>query len=343
MNYAVVGTNHKRSPIGLRERISFSGKARESAFCFLKRAPLIKSAVVLSTCNRVEIHAHIAGGERGLSEVEDFISRYHEIERGKVLPFLYRYTDTDAVRHLLSVASGLDSLILGETQILGQVRSALSECEGIGFADTFLKEIFCHAVSFAGSIQRDTTIAEGKVSAGSVAVDFIKEKVNALDDKTILIIGAGKVTGLVSRYLKDKGASIIFVATRTFEKAKALAGEIGERAIEFKNLKEYLKSADIIVSATASPHFVIRKETLEKATGKRLLIIDLALPRDIDPKIKELKNVELFCLEDLNTVIEKNIAKKLKVAEKIRKVIDIKAKALWKEITKSEQEPALSR
>lgn len=337
----VLGTNYKYSPVELRERLSFSKRRLKEALNLLKEREVIKGAVILSTCNRVEIYVSTEEKEKATLEVKDFISQYHEVEKEEFFPYFYRYTDKEAVRHLLSVVCGLDSLILGEIQILGQVKSSFLEAEAVGFVDNFLRDIFYSAFGVVEKIHRETKISKGKVSVGSVAIDFIKEKSGSLKGRCILIIGVGKVTELVLKYLKKEEPHVVFISNRTFEKAKNLASQIGAEVVRFDDLKRFLKEADIIITATASPHFIIKKSTFKEAIRHRILIIDLALPRDVDPQIKEIENVDLFCLEDLESVIKKNIKKKAVEAQRAIAIIDKEAESLWCKITEWEQELAL--
>ncbi len=341
MSFIVVGTNYKYSPIGLRERLSFSNKRLKDAVCFLKEKAILKGGVILSTCNRVEIYASAKEQQKPIREIKDFVSRYHEINEQRFSPYLYIYEGKEAMKHLFSVACGLDSLILGEAQILGQVKFSLSEAKSVDFVDEFLKKIFHSAISFAKRVHQETKISKGKISVGSVAIDFIKERIGPLSGKNILIIGVGKVTELVLRYLKKENPNIVFISNRTFQKAKDLASQIGAKAVRFDDLERFLKEADALITATASPHFIIKKETLQEAINCKLLIVDLALPRDVDPRVKEIKGIELFCLEDLETLINKNMRKKFQEARKVRKIIEMVVEKLWKEFTELEQEPVL--
>ncbi len=341
MNIVVVGTNHKFSSIGIRERLAFSKKRLKAALFLLKEWKIFKEAVILSTCNRVEIYANTENLKVGRDQIIHFLSRYHEIEAENILPYLYTYEGKEALRHLFAVTCGLDSLILGETQISRQVKYAYLEAKDIGFADEFLRETFIRALSFAKMIHTETKISEGKISVGSVAIDFIKEKTGNLYGKNILIIGVGKVTELVLKYLKKEKPNVIFVSNRTFEKAKALASQINAVAVRFDKLREFLRRADVVITTTASPHFIIKKETLEGVINHGLLIIDLALPRDVDPLVKDIRGVELFCLEDLDTMIKRNFEKKKEVAKKIEEVVKIEAERLWEKLTELEPEPAL--
>ena len=341
MSFIAVGTNHKYSPIALREKLSFSKKRLKDALLLLNERGLFKGAVILSTCNRVEIYASTEDTKKEIREIEYFLSRYHEIDKQKLSSYLYKYEGKEALKHLFSVTCGLDSLILGETQILGQVKSAFSEAENAGFIDEFLSKIFHSAIAFAKNVHQYTKISEGKVSVGSIAIDFIKERIGNLAGNNILIIGAGKVTGLALKYLEKDDLNVVFISNRTFDRAKDLAVRINAKAVRFDDLKLYLKKANVVISATASPHFIIKKETLEEITSHKILIIDLALPRDIDPRVKELSNIDLFCLEDLDAVIKKNIESKVQEARKVKGIIDIEVGKQWREFTKLEREAVL--
>ncbi|MCM8796994.1 MAG: glutamyl-tRNA reductase [Candidatus Omnitrophica bacterium] len=336
MNFLVLGTNHKHSPLDLRERIYFSKKRIKDVLSLLRQDWVLEGAAILSTCNRVEIYASTRYPEQAENHILDFISRYHEVDKSGLIPYLYVYKGKEAIRHLFQVASGLDSQILGESQILGQVKFSLEE----SCADDTLRNVFHSAISFAKRIHKTTGISEGKISLGTIAVDFIKERVGPLTDKNVLIIGVGKVTELVLKYLKKEGPNIIFISNRTYEKAKEMAGQIGAEVVRFDNLKQYLQSSDIVISATASPHFVLKKGNL-KDIKNRLFILDLAVPRDVELSVKELKNISLYSLEDLDEVIKKNIENRLKKAEEVQKIIDIEAQRLWTEFTELEPEPAL--
>ena len=242
---------------------------------------------------------------------------------------------------MTSVSCGLDSLILGETQILAQVKFAFQQAQTLGFVDNLLSEVFNGAFYTAGKIQAQTKIAAGKVSVGSVAIDFIKQRLGSISEKRFLIIGVGKVTESVLQYLSKEDPRVVFVANRSFTRAQELAGRIGAEAVRFDQLGKFLKPADVIISATASPHFVVKKETLKGRIKPELLIIDLALPRDVEPAVSQLEGVELFCLEDLQTVIRKNKQNKLQAATKAKELIDGACSTLWAELGKSEPEPAL--
>ena len=202
MGLIVVGTNYKYSSLQLREKMAFSKKKTKEAILLLRGKKLLSGAVILSTCNRTEIYASSKDTELGLERIEEFICSYHKLERGDVSPYLYRYKDSQALEHLFCLASGIDSLILGERQIAGQVREALLQSQETKFTGELLVEVFEAALTFAKRVHQQTKISEGKVSVGSIAIGFIKGKLKSLYNKSILIIGVGKVTELLLKYLK---------------------------------------------------------------------------------------------------------------------------------------------
>lgn len=337
----IVGTNHKFSTIRSREVLAFSRRQCTHSLLLLGQNPVLKGAVILSTCNRVELYASTDDPRAGIEALQKLLFGKHSNERGRYFPYLYIYEGQGAISHLFSVACGLDSLILGETQILSQLNAAFIEARNADFTDEFMDTVFDSAITFARNIHRETTISEGKVSIGSAAIDFIKERSGSLWGKNILIIGAGKVTELVLKYLQDEKPKVIFISSRTFEKAKELASRIGQSAVHFDELTQLTGKADIIISATKSPHFILRKENLGNTISRKLMIVDLAIPRDVDPRIGEIQNVELFNLEDLSAVVQKNLEKKRLEAERIKNKIKQRVFLLWQKFTVSEPEPAL--
>lgn len=299
-NFIVIGTNHKKSPLGIREKMSLTKNGITDALSLLREIKGIEGAVILSTCNRIEFYV---SGKTDM--VKDFIYEYYEMSYPELEPYLYTYTDIDAIRHLFYVASGLDSQIVGETQILGQVRNAYEMAK----TDTLIDRIFTNAIQVGRRVRQETKISLGNVSIGSVAVDMIKEKNASLKGKKILIVGVGKVSSLVVKYLYKEKVDAVFVSNRTYEKALELAKEINGKAVRFDKLKEYIEHADIIISTTNCPHTILDKEDFKKYK-KPLLIVDLAIPRDVSPDVKKLDGINLLCLDDLEEVIGENINKK---------------------------------
>ena len=345
MNFLVVGTNHKYSPLEIRERLAFSKGKIKVALLNLVDSPWIKGAVILSTSHRVELYASTQDLEVGGRILKTFLTDYHNQDLVKIEPYLYTYTDKGGILHLFKVSGGLDSKIIGELQILDQVRSAFEEAKNSGCVDSDLNRIFSYALKIGRRVREETQISEGDASLGSIVIDLIKEKLGSLKDKKILIIGAGKVSELIVKYLKEENISAVFVSNRNFEKAKELANYSGGEAIKFVQLKEKLKEAEVIITATASPHFILRKEDIlesfnhrSSAIDRPILIIDLAVPRDVEPEIKFIKGVELFCLEDMDFIIERKLEKRRQAIPAALKIINEEVENLCLEW---EPEPAL--
>jgi glutamyl-tRNA reductase len=341
MSLIIMGTNHNYSPIEFRERIYFSKKGSRDGLDFLKERGILKGAVILSTCNRVEIYSISDDEEKAIEEIKNFISRYHEIDLSKLSPYFYIYKGKDAAMHLFSVACGLESLVVGESQILEQVRLSLMESENAGFIDRSLKGVFDLSISFADSVHRTNNIFSGDISIGSIVMSFLKERFGGLRGKNILIMGTGMVIELILRHLEKERPEILIIANRTFDRAKGLASQIKAKAVRFSELKKFLNNADVIITATRSPHFIIKKDMLKGVAANKILILDLALPRDVDPEVKDIKNVELFYLEDLRPVIEKNVSGRALQAEGLKEMIGIEVGKLCKEYIGLEPEPAL--
>lgn len=339
MSFIVIGTSYKYCPIEIREKLSFQGNKAIDALLLLKEKLFLEAGIILSTCNRTEIYLSGNGIESNVYEILELVSFLSQVDVKKIKPYIYVYSGKQTLKHLLNVACGLDSLVLGETQILGQIKQALIQSEHIGFVDKFMRDIFQYSMQFAKDIHQKTKISEGKVSVGSLAVDFIKEHFECLSSRNILIIGIGKVTNLVLSYLKENNPKTIFVTNRNFEKAKILSSKIGIEAIQFEELSDVLNRIDIIITATASPNFILMKDDLVKFTDRNFFIIDLGVPRNVDPKVREIKNINLFTLEELETVIKKNLEIKKQRAEKVKELIDREVKKIWS--TELEQEPVL--
>lgn len=349
MSLIVVGTNHRYSPIEIRERISFSKKRISGALLFLKENFAVARSVILSTCNRVEIYADVEYLEAGFKRIEEFLSRYHEIAPARIAPYLYRYDGRAAAGHLAAVASGLDSQVLGETEILGQVKYFYNEARLGGFTEGLMDNVFAAAIDIAKAVRGKTAISRGNVSIAGAAIALIKEDLGPIGGRKVLVIGLGEISRSLIDCLAKEEARTIFISNRTHEKAKSLAKVIGGRAVRFKRLKEELKNADIVISATASPHVILGKTDFEdagcgeSAAARKVLVIDLALPRDIDPEAGKISGVKLFNLDDLKCIVEENVGKREEAARAARACIDEELDGAWRRLTGLERERALWR
>jgi len=351
MSFIAVGTNHTCSPIEVRERLAFPKKSLSKVLERLTTREGIDAAVILSTCNRVELYAHARDADEGVRALEEFLSDYHHQVLVTIEPYLYAYTDREAVIHLFHVASGVDSQIVGEPQILEQVRHAYEEAKLNGCTDDLIASAFSRAIAVGERSREETGISEGETSIGSIVLSLIKEELGTLKDKKILIIGVGKVAESLTQHMKRENIeTIVFVSNRTFEKAQELAQAVGGQAVNFALLKQNLKEADAVISATGSPHTIIRKEEIAEMLRHKqrtsnqhpLLIIDLAVPRDVDPEVKHLEGVTLFCLDDLDFIIRRTVDRRKQEIPRVLRIIREEVEDLCiREPLELEREPAL--
>lgn len=315
VNLMVVGVSHRTASLRVRERFSFTRKRIEESLIALKHSGFVLGAAILSTCNRTEIYAHIEeapeipGSFSKHKLLVDFIFNIYQAGENDRERYFYILKDTDAVRHIFRVASGLDSQVLGETQILAQVRSNWIMAKNIGATSNRLDEVFERAQEVGKIVRSDTKISQGNVSIGSVAIKTLENKFKSLKKCSVLIIGAGKIGTLVSKYLKEKNIKGIFVANRTYLRAVELAANCRGKAVGFGRLEQELQDVDIVISCTLSPHIILKREMLAAVMQNRirpLFIMDLALPRDVDSSVRDIPGVSLYDLDDLKCVVAQN-------------------------------------
>ncbi len=329
MEFYVVGTNFRYCPLEIRENISFSGKSLRKKLKEISRINEISESVILSTCNRTEIYLIGKKGEETVRTGVYFLASGEK----RVKPYLYSFSGVGAFEHLIKVMAGADSQVPGETQVLHQARRALKDGLRADTAGKNLKRIFKAGDSMAKEIRTRTEISRGKVSIGSLAVDFIKQTVGSVRGENILIIGAGKLSRLVLNYIDKDKPDVILVSNRHYHKAKDMAREVGGKAVNFSEFKDGLEKSDIIISTTSSTHPIIKPESF-KGTEKRraenpMLIMDLAVPRDVDDGLKRREGIIVYDLDDLKGVSRKNYRKRKKKAGEASRRIKIKAKEKW--------------
>ena len=310
MNIIVVGLSHKTASIALRERLSFSIHNLTAPLQKIVNLPSIYDAIILSTCNRVEIVCTAADSEKVMSEIKMFLAAFHHLPLDEITPHLYIYTGLDAIRHVFRVASSLDSMIVGEPQILGQLKDAY-RCAVLNKTTGSLLNRFIHkAFSVAKRVRTETNIASHAVSISFAAVEVARKIFDNFQDKKILLIGAGEMAELVTRHLFSHMVKELFITNRTFEHALNLAREFGGKVFKFDELFDYLAQMDIIISSTDSRDLIITYEKVAKALharkNKPMFLIDIAVPRNIDPRINDLPNVYLYNIDDLGGIVERN-------------------------------------
>lgn len=324
MNLALIGISHKTAPVRVREKFSFTTEGLKEGLQKLKKIDSARGIVVLSTCNRMEIYAELVDVDSGVRDITLFLLNTFLTGEDEIRRYFYTLSGADVVRHIFKIACGLDSQILGETQILGQVKSSRQASLQTGATCRLLDTLFVEAVNAGIQVRSLTKISQGNVSIGGAAIKMLEEKAGGIQDKSILIIGTGKIGGIVCNYLKDKNVKGIFISNRTYARACELASRCGGKAVNFNRLKDELKMADIIISVTSSPHIILPYKTLSETMrlrDKPLLIMDLALPRDVDPAAKDIPGISLFTLDNLTSVVEKNYAKRQARAKYAEKMI----------------------
>ncbi len=327
MPLLTLGLNHKTAPVDIRERITFGPDIIVGALRSLAESAGVEEAVILSTCNRTEIYCETGGA--GPDEVSSWLSDFHGLELETISPYLYNHEDKEGVRHLLRVASGLDSMVLGEPQILGQVKSAYQTAKESGTAGKVLCRLFQHSFSVAKQVRTDTAIGRSPVSVAFAAVSLAHQIFSDLSDQTAMLIGAGETIELAARHLHQQGIGRIIVANRTLERAHQLADQFDGYAISLTEIANHLAEADIVISSTASPLPVLGKGAVESALKKRrhqpVFMVDIAVPRDIEAEVSELDDVYLYTVDDLEEVIEENMRSRQEAAEQAQEIIDFHA------------------
>lgn len=325
MNFLILGLNHKSAPLQIREKVSFRPADIFNGLRFLQGYPYIKESLILSTCNRVELYALSENKEEGLKSLKEFLYIYHELKRLSLDEYFYVYENQEAIRHLFRVVSSLDSMMVGENQILYQVKQAYLSAQNCGSTGKFLSSIFQETLRVGKRIRTETNISKGVVSISSAAVELAKKILKDLSGKKILIIGAGKIGELTTKALADRGIELILVANRTYEKAIKLAKVFQGKAIQFSEINKILCEVDIVISSTSAPHYILRKKDIIPIINKRkdkfLFLIDLGVPRNIEQSISEIDNVYLYNIDDLHKISETNLQERLKEAYKAEEII----------------------
>lgn len=325
MSILLLGLNYKSATVEIREKVSLSKSLIIKHIPDFQALAGTSGIVVLSTCNRTEFYLDARDDETAVESLLAFMEQYSGFSKEVLLDHLYHMSQRDAVDHLYTVVAGLDSMILGESQIQGQVQEAYNLALEHHLSDNVLNTMFMTALSLGKRVRTETFIDRQAVSVSSAAVELAKQQLSTLENKTVLILGAGETSELAARHLVANGISGVIVANRTFERAQQLAAEFGGDAVRFDEFYEFIESADIIISATASPRYILEKADLEPLVQNRtkpLLFMDIAVPRDIDPAVAELPNVVLFDIDDMQHVVAQNLAGRQKEAVKARAIID---------------------
>lgn len=323
MNIGVVGVNHNLAPINVREAVSFTDTKKIEAINILLDSE-IDEIVILSTCNRSEIYISGENIQQKVNEVANFYKDYFGVK--DIEQYLFKKTNLEAIQHLFDVTAGLDSLVVGEDQILGQVKDAHEFCMKLGATKKVFNKLFRDAVTTSKEIKTITKISQQPLSISYIGVKLLKEKMGTLEGKNALIVGLGKMNLLTLNHLEEENVKNIYIANRNIEKTKEIENKFDNIIpIEYSDRHKIIqeKSIDIVISATSSPHLVIKYDDMPKL-DKKIYIMDIALPRDIDTKLKELNYVELYDIDDLKEIHDKNDIKRNELAQKAQEIIKIK-------------------
>ncbi len=330
MRVAVIGMSHHTAPVEVRERIAFGPAEAAIALTELRNEAGVEEAVLLSTCNRTEVYLFPAAGSPPIEAVGRLLGRKAERTGDSIRPFLFEYRGEAAVRHLFEVASGLDSMVTGEAEIQGQVREAYERSAAVALEPPMtgpvLNRLFQMALAVGGQVRAETAIGEGRASVASAAVELARKIFGQLKGKRVLVLGAGATGELMVEALQREGVEGIIVANRTFERATELATRLRGHAVNFDRLPDVLASADIVLASTAAPHHVLRHETFREAfpDGARrpLLIIDIAIPRDVDPALGDEPEVFLYNVDDLRRIVDDTVRVRKEAVPMARGLID---------------------
>lgn len=324
----VVGVSHRTAPLEVRESLAFPKESMGEALLRMKAEAGLSEAMILSTCNRVELYAR-EEAPPAADALEVFLCGYHGRSMVEMRPFLYRFGDTEAVRHAFRVAASLESMVIGEPQILGQVKDAYQTAEEAGTLGAALNALRNRSLAAAKRVRTETAIGHNAVSVSYVAVELARKIFGELKDKNVLLVGAGKMSALAARHLVRNGARATVLGGRTFEKAAELAAALGGRAAPFEALRNELAVADIVISGTGASGIVIHQDDVEAARAARrgryarpLFLIDIAVPRDIDPAVARVAGVFLYDLDDLKAVAEANLRERRKEAAAAEAMVD---------------------
>ncbi len=327
MEILVVGLSHKTAPIELRERLYVSEQDLPKPLEMLGDSPEIVERMLVATCNRVEVYAVADGAiERAVEAVTDCLAGYRNVEKAHFVDKLYTFTAERAVRHVFRVASSLDSMVVGEPQILGQVKSAYSIARSQEATGIILTNLLEQAFHVAKRVRSETGIASSAVSVSSAAVELARKIFGDLAGRSVLIIGAGEMAELALRHLLDDGVRSVLVANRSYDRALALAEQFHGRAVTFEAVRQEMVDADIVISSTAAPHVILKKEDLQAIIQQRrhrpIFLIDIAHPRDIDPACNEVDNVYLYDIDDLQAVVAANLKEREREADRADVIIE---------------------
>jgi glutamyl-tRNA reductase len=343
MQIHVAGVNHSTTPIEIRERLAVSNDRLPDALSLLRKQ--VSQGLILSTCNRIEVYAVVEGGDSAQPAV-DFFKAWSNMSHVDLLPYIYCYQNEAAVRHLFRVASGLDSMIIGEFEILGQVKNSLEEADKARMVEHPLRTLWHQALRVGRQVREKTGISKNALSVSSVAVELAAKAIGDLTKCQALVIGTGEAGRLVAKALKERGVNRITTTSRSYEKASALAKALGGNSVDIGSLGHELTSCDIAISCTGAPHFILDLKTMETTMSARsnrpLVIIDIAVPRDVDPEVGRLSHIFLYDIDDFTHISERNRKQREAEMKKASELIESEVKRFSSAWQTMEVKPVIS-
>ena len=345
MHLVLVGLSHKTAPVAIREKLTFPAHVQEDALNRLARTEGIREAVIVSTCNRTEVYAVASSEDGGVESVISFLTDYHDLDRHELVRYLYVITGDAVVRHLFRVVASLDSMVVGEAQILGQVKEAYEHGFNADATSRVFNKLFRQSFEVGKRVRTETAIGESAVSISYAAVELAKKVFDTLDGRTILILGAGKMSELTAKHLVSNGAARVLVVNRTFERAEEMAVRFDGTAIPYDRLYEAVRDSDIVISSTAATEYVITKHDLAPVARSRtrpLFLIDIAVPRDIDPAANDLGGVFVYDIDALNGIVESNLEERMTEAHRAEGIIDEEIAAFYAWVESMEVVPTVA-
>src|SRR5271170_7232158 len=332
-NLLLFGVNHKTAPVELREQIAIPAERLSEATRSLAQTPGVREAMILSTCNRVEL---VVCPDGDAPDLMGFFNQFSAIDHSALRPHVYEYREQDAVRHLFRVASSLDSMVVGEPQILGQVKEAYAVAKSVGGAKSSLDKLLQNAFNVAKRVRNQTEIGSSSVSVASIAVDLAQKIFGSLQGKKVLLIGAGKMSELAARHLVERGARSIFVANRTFDRAVRIAAEFGGQVVSFDDLYTSADRADIVITSTGSLQAIFRPEHgalfIHRRRNRPMFFIDIAVPRDVDPEMNRVEGIFLYDIDDLQSVAAANQTDRAKEALQAEAIVAAEVERYQKQL-----------
>ena len=345
MNLLLVGMSHRTAPVEVRERMNIAEARLGTAVADLVRREGILEGLIISTCNRIEVITSAQDQADGESPLRKFLADYYQCDLNAYEGYFYWHHQQEAVRHVFRVASSLDSMLVGEPQILGQMKRAYAIAREAGALNGLLNEVVTQAFAVARKVRRETAIGTAAVSVSYAAVELAKKIFGSLTGKTIFVIGAGKMSELAAKHLLSSGASAIFVSNRTYDRAVELAEAFHGTAIRFEQLLEYVGKSDIVISSTGAPHFVVEKPQVEKMLAARknrpMFFVDIAVPRDIDPAVNELDNAFLYDIDDLDQVVDANKKQREREAVYAEEIVQQEVQKMMRRLASREVVPTI--